>query len=164
MTDTKTTLAALVVMLLCCLECAAYAKPSEARQALRILCPSHVDLAPAFDRAAGRYGLDVVLLIAVAAAESRCDVHARGKRGEIGLLQLLPEGSAARGTPVDRLEMPATNLRLGARHIAKWWSVCGDLAGALGIFSGRKTCKAGRASPYARRVLELFEQAKGAKS
>jgi hypothetical protein len=80
------------------------------------------------------------------------------------LLQLLPEGSAARGTPVDRLELPATNLRLGARHIAKWLSVCGDLAGALGIFSGRKTCPAGRASPYARRVLELFEQAKGAKS
>jgi hypothetical protein len=153
-----------VVMLLCCLECAAYAKPSEARQALRILCPAHLDLAPHFDRAAGRYGLPVEMLVAVARQESRCDPMARGKLGERGVGQLKPGTIAALGVPVDHLNRPGTNIRLMARHLARCLLLCGDWAAALGVYSGRRTCPAGRASPYARRVLELFEQAKGAKS
>ena len=162
MTDLKLTIAALAACLLGCP--IAEAKPSEARQALRILCPGHVDLAPHFDRAAGRYGLDAELLVSVAFVESSCDPKAVGPKGSVGLMQIMPGGSAAHGTPVNRLELPAVNVRLGARHIAKWWGICQDLAGALGVFSGRKTCKLGRESEYAKKVLELFEKAKGAKS
>jgi hypothetical protein len=158
------TVIAVTVVIGCGLECSADAKPSEARQALRVLCPSHVDLAPAFDRAAGRYRLEPALLVAVARQESHCSPTARGKLGERGVGQIKPGTIAAGHVPVDHLDRPATNISLMARHLARCLLLCGDLASGLGVYSGRRTCKAGRASGYARRVLELFEQAKGSKS
>lgn len=136
----------------------------DVRQSLRLLCPGHLDLAAHFERAARRYGLPAELLVSVARQESRCDSTARGARGERGIMQLLPGTRAAGRVPVDRLDRPAVNVRLGAAHLARCLLLCGDLAGALGVYSGRRTCPAGRASPYAGRVLRLFEEAGGLRS
>jgi soluble lytic murein transglycosylase-like protein len=149
--------AALVV---CGLDCTAEAQPArEARQALRILCPKRVSLAPAFARAAERYAVPAALLVAMGRKESNCDPKARGKLGERGLLQLKPGTLAAGRVPIAHLDRPATNVDLGARHLLRCLLLCGDLAGGLGVYSGRKTCRLGRASPYARRVMGFYELA-----
>jgi hypothetical protein len=149
---------------LCCLECRAEAAPTEARQALRVLCPRAVGLAPLFEREAVRHGVPVTVLIAVARVESTCRPNAVGPKGSVGLMQIMPGGSAAHGTPPAMLLIPAVSLRLAGRHLARWLRVCHDMPAALGIYAGHRTCEAGRASGYAQRVLELVEQAKGAKS
>jgi soluble lytic murein transglycosylase-like protein len=151
-------------MLLACLECRAEAAPSEARQALRVLCPRAVGLAPLFDHAANRHHLPASLLVSVAYVESSCNPRAVGPKGSVGLMQIMPGGSAAHGTPPAMLLLPAVSLRLASRHLARWLRVCHDMPAALGIYAGHRTCEAGRASGYAQRVLELVEQAKGAKS
>jgi hypothetical protein len=138
--------------------------PGDARQALRVLCPRAVGLAPLFEREAARHGLPAVTLIAMARNESRCQADARGAHDERGIMQVKPGTRAAGRVPLAHLDRPAVNIRLGAAHLARCLLLCGDLAGALGVYSGRKTCKAGRASGYARRVLELVEKAKGERS
>lgn len=133
---------------------------TEARQALRVLCPRRLDLAPHFDRAAEKYKVDVALLVAVVRAESTCRSRAVGPKGSVGLMQILPGGSAAKGTPTGKLLLVSVSLRLGSRHLAHWLSRCGDYAGAIGVYGGHRDCEVGRASGYARRVLGLWQKAK----
>lgn len=150
--------AALVV---CGLECSAEAQPArvDAAHALRVLCPKRVSLAPAFAKAAERYAVPAGLLVAMARNESTCNPGAIGKGGEVGLMQLRPGTIAAGKVQLSRLDMPAVNVDLGARHLARCLRLCGDVPAALGVYSGRRTCAQGRASGYARRVMGFYELA-----
>lgn len=153
------------VMLLACLECSAKAETARvdagAGPALRVLCPKRVGLAPVFDREAKRYGIPAALLVAVARVESHCNPSAIGLRGERGLFQIKPGTRADGGVSPARLHKPEVNAELAAAHLARCLLLCGDWAGALGVYSGRRTCKAGRASGYARRVLGFWDEVKG---
>lgn len=153
--------AIVAAMVLCCLDCTAEAQPAQvdARQALAVLCPGSVSLAPAFARAAERYKLPAAFLVAVARNESTCRPHVVGLGGEAGLFQLRPGTRAAGNVPLAALDRPDVNAMLGAKHLASLLLLCGDLAGAAGVFSGRQNCKVGRASPYARRVMGFYELA-----
>ena len=143
----------------------AHASPlTEARQAVAALCPNRMELAPAFAKAAKRYDIPPALLVAVARNESNCNPSAVGKGGEVGLMQLRPGTRAAGNVSMARLSVPAVNISLGARHLAACLLLCGDLAAALGVYSGRRTCAQGRASGYARRVLQFMAQAQGVRS
>jgi hypothetical protein len=134
----------------------------EARQALQRLCPKRVSLAPAFAKAAERYQVPVGLLVAQSRNEAVCDPNAVSDDGKnIGAMQVRVGTLAARGRTVAELKKPRVNIELGARHLAACLLLCGDWAGALGIYSGRRTCSKGRASPYARRVMGFWNQVKG---
>ena len=76
--------------------------------------------------AARRYGLEPALVKAVAWQESRFDAHARGRAGEIGLMQLM-ENTAQEWADAEKLEgfthehclNPVTNTLAGAYYLSK---------------------------------------------
>ena len=127
------------------------------------LCgPGHAALAPLVAREAARYEPHrPAILVAMARVESTCAPDAvGGKDGfNVGLLAIRLGTRAARGHGALELMRPGLNLHLGAAHLARCLLLCGDLAGALGVYGGHRTCRAGRASGYARRVLRWAEQA-----
>lgn len=124
---------------------------------LRTLCGSRaVDLAPLVQATARRFLLHPQFLASVIAAESTCRPRAIGARGEIGLGQIKPDGSAAAGYTRAQLFDPATNLEATARHLARLHVLCGSFAGALSVYSGRRKC---RPSTYSRHVLGLLRAA-----
>lgn len=153
-----------LALVLCCLECSAEARPDSARRALAVLCPKRVSLAPHFERAVEKYGVDPVLLVAVARAESSCNPLAVGPKGTLGLGQIKPGTRAARGYTNEQLLKPGPNLMATARHMSWAFALCGlDLFG-LYVYGGRKRCLDYGADPrtgvdYARRGLGFYELA-----
>ncbi len=76
--------------------------------------------------AARRYGVDPALVKAVVWRESRFNPDARGKAGEVGLMQLMDEAAqewaeAERVYPIseERLFQPATNTLAGTWYLRK---------------------------------------------
>lgn len=77
--------------------------------------------------AADRFGLDPQLVRAVVFQESRFNPAARGKAGEVGLMQVLPAGAVAEwarwhGRPapsIRELENPELNLDIGCWYLAQ---------------------------------------------
>ena len=90
--------------------------------------------------ASRRHGLDPDLVRALIFRESRFNPRARGSRGEVGLMQVLPGGAAADWARVKKRPRPSvrelygveTNLEIG----------CWYLARALRRWSGYKYCTA----------------------
>ncbi len=75
--------------------------------------------------AATDHGLDLALLKAVIATESRFDPQAVSPKGAVGLMQLMPATAERFGVRADaattlqqRLTDPRTNLQAGARYLA----------------------------------------------
>lgn len=74
---------------------------------------------------ANHHNMDPLFLMAVITTESHFNPKARGKHGEIGLMQILPKTAywMAPQAGVDRnqidLEDPAMNIRIGATYFAK---------------------------------------------
>lgn len=73
---------------------------------------------------ANHFQMDPLFLLAVISTESKFNVDARGRHGEIGLMQVLPKTAlwlAARAgyTEYFNLEDPATNIRIGATYLAQ---------------------------------------------
>ena len=125
--------------------------------ALDALCgPGHRDLAGPVDAAARRYMLHPVTIVALVKSESpRCDPNAVNPRtGATGLTQILPTGSAnPRHLSVESLKDPATNLDLGARHLAGLLVLCGSLGGAVHVYHGHRTCGGWQRDEHAWKVL-----------
>ena len=77
--------------------------------------------------AARRHGLDPDLVRALIYRESRFDPRARGSRGEVGLMQVLPGGAAADWARVMKRPRPSTrelcvvetNLEIGCWYLAR---------------------------------------------
>ena len=120
------------------------------------LCgPGALPLAPHFAHAAHKYHLRPPLLGALVRVESRCKPDAIGAKGELGLGQIKPETWAAGTYTREQLLTPRWNLLATARHLRRLVNLCGDERGALGVYSGLRTCRQGRASRYARTVLDF---------
>lgn len=77
--------------------------------------------------AAKKHGLDPDLVRALIYQESRFKAGKRGKRGEIGLMQVLPKGAAAEWARVNKRRIPSnrelfdvkTNLDIGCWYLAR---------------------------------------------
>ncbi len=82
---------------------------------------------PEITAAARRHGLDPLLVRAVVFQESRFDPFARGGKGEVGLMQLLPAGAVAeyaraKGGAIPstaELTEPNSNLEIGCWYLAR---------------------------------------------
>ncbi|MBX3020628.1 MAG: lytic transglycosylase domain-containing protein [Bdellovibrionales bacterium] len=73
---------------------------------------------------ANHHNMDPLFLLAVIKTESKFDLKARGRHGEIGLMQILPRTAAwlapqAGVSAKFDLEDPATNIRIGATYFAQ---------------------------------------------
>jgi hypothetical protein len=79
------------------------------------------------ERAGQRHGVPPELVEAVMRIESGYRVEARGRDGEVGLMQVLPSTAAMLGFrgQLDELADPATNIDLGARYLAGAWRLSG---------------------------------------
>ena len=147
----RLTLALLLTgLLLCCYGSRALAD-STTELALRRMCgPSAIRLAPLVRAEARRNLLSPVSLVAVMSVESRCRSSAVNPvSGAIGLMQILPHGSADGGYPPDELRADDLNVKLGAAHLGRLLVFCGAWSGALSVFSGFRYCRSTR---YSRRV------------
>ena len=85
--------------------------------------------APQVTRAAERFGLSPVFVLAVMRQESLLDATARSRAGAVGLMQLMP-GTAERlaeslGLGHFELERPADNIILGAAHLRELMDLAG---------------------------------------
>jgi soluble lytic murein transglycosylase-like protein len=92
------------------------------------------EVAAALVDQAAAHGLPVELVTAMTLRESSGAQTARGRRGEIGLMQVHP-GTAARwrchlGTPAEQIDC---GCRMLAHHLAR----CGTLRGALAAYGSR---------------------------
>jgi soluble lytic murein transglycosylase-like protein len=100
------------------------------------------DYASDVARAAKRYDLDPFVLVSMIRQESHCKPTATGRLGEIGLMQIKRNTLATAGhdrLSDEALREPRLNIMLGARHLHRCLKRCGGaLAGALGLYSGRK--------------------------
>ena len=105
--------------------------------------------------AARRHGLDPDLVRALVFRESRFDPRARGSRGEVGLMQVLPGGAAADWARFKKRPRPSvrelynveTNLEIGcwylARAMRRWSGYRANTALALAQYNaGESRAKA----------------------
>ena len=139
-----------------------YCGPAHAtttEDAIAIACgPGHAELAPIIDAAARRQLEHPVTLVALIKSESpRCDPNAVNPRTHaVGLTQILPTGSAnPRHLSIEELKDPATNINLGARHLAGLLTMCGSLGSAVHVYHGHKTCGGWKHDRHARKVLGI---------
>jgi hypothetical protein len=86
------------------------------------------------EKAAVRYGLPLPYLLAVARGESFFDPSAESTKGALGILQVLPTTAADYGVKADELFDPATNIDVGARHLAELYSKLQDPYLALAAY------------------------------
>jgi soluble lytic murein transglycosylase len=92
-------------------------------------------------RAAKVNGVDPYLVCAVINAESGFDPLRVSEAGAVGLMQVMPatatEVAAALGIPRDALDLedPATNIAIGARHLADLLARYDDTATALAAYN-----------------------------
>lgn len=106
--------------------------------ALAILCQGTTVRVEDVERAADQHALDPIVLVVLMADESTCNPRAVNRRtGAVGLLQILPEGSA---NP-DQLTMaqlldPDANMDLGAAAVSRLLALCGNLGQALTLYRG----------------------------
>jgi hypothetical protein len=112
-------------------------------------CPRAVYLAPHVDRAARRYLLHPVLLVALLRVESHCRMRAVSRKGAVCAMQLL--GVARHGHSRRALmHSPALCLETGTRWLSLMIVQCGAVARGLGSYNTGR-CDRGRG--FARRVL-----------
>ncbi len=99
--------------------------------------------------------MDPFLVVAVAFRESSFREKVKGKRGEVGLMQVLPYGALTRTITKESkpIEVRA-NIRIGIGHLNYWQKKCGDKDMATWISAyniGRCT-----KTDYAKRIMSVY--------
>lgn len=110
--------------------------------------------APHVEQAAREAGMtDCLLIAAMITKESRGNPEARGTRGEIGLMQILPSTAQERFgySNVRILFDPMENIRTGARYLAEHFRNLGSIRSAVARYNGSGPA----AERYAASVLAI---------
>ncbi|MCU0664325.1 MAG: transglycosylase SLT domain-containing protein [Myxococcota bacterium] len=69
--------------------------------------------------------VDPFLVASIIFRESSFRQQARGKRGEIGLMQVMPRGVVTRAVSTEKITSVRTNIRVGIGHLNYWQQQCG---------------------------------------
>ena len=99
--------------------------------------------------------MDPFLVVAIAFKESSFRAQVKGKRGEIGLMQILPRGALTRTISKEpRLMDVRSNIRVGIGHLNYWKKKCGEENTDVWI----SAYNAGRCTKtdYAKRVRRVY--------
>jgi len=123
-----------------------------------------VELATAFTEAGDKYGIDPLLLVALAFSESSLRVGVVGAKGEQGLMQVMPSRAG-------RCDMATARGQVdcGAAELRKAIDLCGgDIGGGVARYASGRTCAWGEErEPGLFRVvskrMKLWERLKVAK-
>lgn len=120
----------------------------------------------ALAEAAGRHGIDGLLLAAVVDVESGFSPNAVSPRGALGLMQILPSTGKAQGAGGDLLD-PSINVDAGSRYLRGLVELYdGDLELALAAYNAGPTAVSRHAGvppfretrEYVRKVLARYER------
>lgn len=124
-------------------------------------CLTPAQVWPKVVRWAGAFGLDPLLLYAVAWKESRFCAGAVGKAGEVGLGQVKPDTARSLGVDPAYLRDPEWNLYASAKYLRLLYERFRDWEKALMAYNGGPTRVAKGSPPeaarrYAQHVLWLY--------
>lgn len=100
--------------------------------------------------------IDPFLVVAIVFKESSFRAKVKGKRGEVGLMQILPRGSYTQSIAKDSIADARENIRIGVAHLRYWLKECGtdDTAVWLSAYNSGKCGITG----YSKRVLSLHRK------
>lgn len=120
----------------------------------------------ALSEAAGRHGIDSLLLAAVVEVESGFSPDAVSPRGAVGLMQILPSTGRAQGAEGDLLD-PRVNVEAGSRYLRGLLNLYdGDLELALAAYNAGPTAVSRHAGippfretrEYVRKVMSRYDR------
>jgi len=138
------------------------AKPAKASRKHRSRSARKAQYAPIIAKHARANGVPLKLAMAVVQVESSFRADARGRAGEVGLMQLMP--ATARGIgykgPMSALYHPDTNIRYGMKYLGKAYKLGGgSTCGAILKYNAGHGAK--RMNPtsakYCRRVRKIMK-------
>ncbi len=98
--------------------------------------------------------IDPFLVVAIIFKESSFRAKIKGKKGEVGLMQIMPRGTLTRSITKESMTDVRSNIRVGVGHLHYWQDRCGadDMDVWLSAYNAGK-CKR---TKYARRVRRLY--------
>jgi soluble lytic murein transglycosylase-like protein len=98
--------------------------------------------------------IDPFLVVAIIFRESSFRRKVKGKRGEVGLMQIMPRGTLTRSITRDDLTDVRANVRVGIGHLHYWQEECGsdDMVLWLSAYNAGK-CKK---TFYGKSVRKLY--------
>lgn len=99
-------------------------------------CLAPAEVWPKAKRWAEAFGLDPLLLYTLVWRESRFCPRAVGKKGEIGLGQVMPSTARSLGVPLPYLYDPDWNLYATAKYLRYLYGVFGSWEKALAAYNG----------------------------
>lgn len=123
------------------------------RHPVRVDAEYRRTLSRAFDAAALETDLDAALLIAVAYHESSLRVDARGRIGEIGLMQ-----THGRAVGNNDMTTPQGQIMAGSRWLRRAIDICRSIPGGLAMYATGRTCspRSSRLRYLVARRIELW--------
>lgn len=98
--------------------------------------------------------IDPFLVVAIVFKESSFREKIKGKKGEVGLMQIMPRGALTRTILKGKMQDVRSNIRVGVGHLHYWQTECGPENMDLWLSAynlGR--CKS---TKYARRVRRVY--------
>ncbi|MCP4674912.1 MAG: lytic transglycosylase domain-containing protein [Deltaproteobacteria bacterium] len=98
--------------------------------------------------------IDPFLIAAIIFKESSFRAKAEGKKGEVGLMQVMPRGTLTRSISKHSKTDVRANIRVGVGHLHYWQERCGadDMDLWLSAYNAGK-CKR---TKYAKRVRKVY--------
>jgi soluble lytic murein transglycosylase-like protein len=69
--------------------------------------------------------VDPFLVVSIIFRESSFRANVHGKRGEVGLMQVMPRGAVTRAVSKEKPFTVRTNIRVGIGHLSFWRQKCG---------------------------------------
>ncbi len=98
--------------------------------------------------------IDPFLVAAIAFKESSFRAKIKGKKGEVGLMQIMPRGAVTRTITKERMTDVRSNVRVGIGHLKYWQKECGpDKMDVWLSAYNRGKCKR---TKYAKRVRRVY--------
>lgn len=133
--------------------------PVEARE--RVGCFTPKEIWPMVAKWSKAYGLDPYLVYAVVWKESRLCPSALGRKGEIGLGQIMPQTALFLGIPPQHLWDPEWNLMATAKYLRYLYGRFHSWERALMAYNAGPTRVARGDTPaasaaYARHLLQVY--------
>ena len=98
--------------------------------------------------------IDPFLVVAIIFKESSFRAKVKGKKGEVGLMQIMPRGALTRSITRERMTDVRANIRVGVGHLHYWQERCGeeDMDMWLSAYNIGRCQK----TKYAKRVRRLY--------
>jgi hypothetical protein len=107
----------------------------------------------------GRAHVNPLVVVSVIFAESSFRPEARGRRGEVGLFQVMPRGQAAAGRSERELADPEENLRVGIEGLRRGLEECGQgTAGSLAWHNLGRCVDDPDEVAFVRRIRSIYQR------